>query len=106
MTRTPSRARAHRFRVGAGPPEVTGSPRSATAETTNEAPFTAKATPGPTHATRAPAKGASAIWDRTAADQRAEFAPTSSSSSTSDGKTLAAAGVKKTLKAERPNAPP
>ncbi|HXH56551.1 MAG TPA: hypothetical protein VNL12_04535 [Iamia sp.] len=64
----------------------------------------ANAGPGPAMATSAAATGASAIWEITAADQIAELAPTTSSSGTSVGRTLAAAGLKKTLKADSANA--
>ena len=70
----------------------------------NDAALMAKAGPAPAHATRAPARGASAIWEMTAADQMAELAPTRSSSSTRVGVMLAAAGLKNTVNDDRANA--
>ncbi len=58
----------------------------------------AGAAPRPTYTN--PASGARAIWEITAADQTPELAPTTSSSATTVGRTLAAAGLKKTLNAD------
>ena len=87
--------------VGAGTRPEAGRPRRKAAETRNVAALMAKAGPGPAKATRAPASGARAIWEITAADQTAELAPTTSSSGTTVGSTLAAAGLKNTLKPDR-----
>lgn len=75
-----------------------------TADTTKVAALMANAGPGPAKATSAPAAGARAIWEITALDQIAELAATMSSGSTSDGSTLAAAGLNSTVSVDRANA--
>jgi hypothetical protein len=80
------------------------SPTSSNAEAAKLAAFTKNAGPAPTAATRAPASGARAIWEMTAADHRALLAATSSSSSTMLGSTVLAAGLKNTPPAASPNA--
>jgi hypothetical protein len=66
--------------------------------------LTRKAGATPTAAIRAPASGARAIWEMTAADHRPELAATSSPSSTMLGSTELAAGLKNTAPAASPNA--
>ncbi len=58
----------------------------------------------PQAATSAPAAGASAIWEATAADHRPLLAATSSPSATMLGSAEAAAGLKNTAPADRPKA--
>ena len=58
----------------------------------------------PQAATSAPASGASAIWETTAADHRALLAAISSSSLTMLGTAAVAAGLKNTVPADRPAA--
>lgn len=78
---------------------------SSSPDATNEPAFTPKAKPGPARAMRPPASGAKKICEMTAADQSAELAPTMSASSwTTAGRTLAAAGLKKTDRADSPKA--
>jgi hypothetical protein len=80
------------------------SPTSSSAEAAKLAALTRNAGATPTVATRAPARGASAIWEMTAADHRPLLAATSSSSSTMLGSTELAAGLKNTPPAASPKA--
>lgn len=104
MVRNPSATSWNRRPGSAGGRAGSGSLTSRAAEAANDAALTAKAGPASAMATRPPAAGARAIWDSTAADHTAELAPTTLSSPARAGTTLAAAGLKNTVRAERPKA--
>jgi hypothetical protein len=74
------------------------------AQTANVAALNQNAGATPQTATSAPAAGARAIWEITAADHSPLFAATNSSSATMPGRVEAAAGLKNTVPADRPNA--
>ena len=101
MARSPSATSRRCFPDTSATRPMLGMRATKAAEARNVAAFTAKAGPGPATATSAPATGASAIWEITAADQIAELAATTWSSGTRAGRTLAAAGLKKTLNPDR-----
>jgi len=82
----------------------TRKPKQRTAEAKNDAALRANAAPVPPVAMKTPAKGARAICDITAVDHSAEFAPSTSLALTSEGSTLAAAGLKNTEKLDKANA--
>ena len=97
MARSPSATSRRCFPDTSATRPLLGMRETKAADARNVAAFTAKAGPGPATATSAPATGASAIWEITAADQIAELAATTWSSGTRAGTMLAAAGLKKTL---------
>jgi len=71
-----------------------------------ESAFSAKPQPKPKMTTSSPAAGARTIWQSTAAVQMPLLAATRSDSSTIAGSADPAAGLKKTVPTDRPNAAP
>jgi hypothetical protein len=104
ISRAPSRMlRAHVPAVSRTGARARRSPAGTRAEAVKEVALNQNAGATPKMATSTPPSGASATWYTTAADHRPLFAATSSCSLTMQGRTDAAAGMKNTATADRPN---